>query len=143
MKLGERVAAEALDWVDTPFKWGQSTKGQGCDCKGLVAGIARQLDLPEAHSFYATFANYRVDRAPPADLLIEGMANLFDRSATMQMGDILLLRNGTAPSHMAIYVGHGRVVHAYPGQKSKVQSRPIEVLLHKYPLHSIWRWRQA
>jgi cell wall-associated NlpC family hydrolase len=143
MTLGKLVAAEAVTWVDTPFKWGQSLKGCGCDCKGLVAGVARELNLPEADSFYATFANYRVDRAPPASLLIEGMASLFDRVLIMQIGDVLLLNHGTHPGHMAIYIGNDRVVHAYPSTKAKVQERDLDVLLYRYPLHSVWRWRQA
>jgi hypothetical protein len=52
---------------------GPIVKGVGCDCKGLVQGVARELGFPEAESFYATFASYRPDRPVPSRLLIEGM----------------------------------------------------------------------
>jgi cell wall-associated NlpC family hydrolase len=133
------IAEEALQWVGTPFVWGQSQKGVGCDCKGLVQGVFRELGRPEADSFYATFSNYRVDRPVPSDLLVEGMGKLFDRVEAMEPGDILLLKHNAHPGHMAIFVGDGRAVHACI--RSKVKSRELAVLFHKFPLHSVWRCR--
>lgn len=140
------IAAEALDWIGTPFVWGQSQKGVGCDCKGLVAGVARALGRPEADSVYAVFASYRVDRPVPGMLLIEGFEALFDRvpmGAGMEPGDLLLLRYGRPPvniGHMAIFAGNGRAVHSSVG--SRVKSRELRVLFHDCPLHSVWRWRR-
>jgi cell wall-associated NlpC family hydrolase len=137
---GRAIAAEALDWIGTPFVWGQSQKGVGCDCKGLVAGVFRELGRPEAESFYASFAGYRVDRPVPAELLTEGFSKLFRRVSEPKPGDILLLKHAGRAGHMAIFVGGDRAVHAYPGQNGAgVKSRPLDVLLHKYPLHSVWR----
>lgn len=135
------IAAEALAWVDTPFVWGQSQKSVGCDCKGLVAGVFRELALPEADSFYAAFANYRADRPVPSSLLIEGFESLFDRVQDMRPDDILLLNYSGKPGHMAIYVGDGRAVHAYHGHCGRVRERDLAVLFQKFPLHSIWRCR--
>lgn len=139
--FGALVAAEALDWIDTPFRWGQSQKGVGCDCKGLVAGVARELGRPEAASFYAALADYRVDRPVPALVLLEGMSALFDLVDGMEPGDVLLLKHGGRPGHLAIHVGNGRVVHAYPAHHARVRERDLEVLFHKFELHSVWRWR--
>jgi cell wall-associated NlpC family hydrolase len=148
VKVGDQVAAEAQAWVGTPFVWGQSVKPSaqgpgGCDCKGLVAGVARELGRPEAASTYALFAHYRADRRAPADLLLEGMAVLFDRVGDVQPGDVLLLKHEGQPRHMAIAVGGGRAVHALPGFNSSVRERPLDVITHRYPLHSIWRWKEA
>jgi hypothetical protein len=60
--------------------WGQSVKGVGCDCKGLIQGVARELGLKEAESFYATFSSYRPDKPVPVSLLKEGMAAVFDQA---------------------------------------------------------------
>jgi cell wall-associated NlpC family hydrolase len=135
------IAEEALSWRDTPFVWGQSQKGVGCDCKGLVAGVARELGRPEADSFYALFANYRVDRPVPSDLLLEGMAALFDQVQHMGRDDVLLCNHQGHPAHMAIYLGDGRAIHAWHGLNAKVRDRDVGVLFHKFPLHSVWRWR--
>jgi cell wall-associated NlpC family hydrolase len=144
--VGERVAAEARDWVGTPFVWNQSVKRNdaapgGCDCKGLVAGVARELGRPEAASVYATFAQHRADRPVDAAFLVEGMAALFDRADSIEPGDVLLLKHDGQPRHMAIAVGGGRVIHALPGTTSSVRERPLDVVTHRFPLHSIWRWR--
>ena len=80
MTFGDRVAAEAREWVGTPFKWGQSVKGEGCDCKGLIAGVARELGRAEGDSFYANLSSYRVDRPVPSLLLVEGFEKLFVRT---------------------------------------------------------------
>jgi cell wall-associated NlpC family hydrolase len=141
--FGQLAAEEARSWCGTPFKWGQSRKGVGCDCKGLIQGVARELGRPEAESFYATFASYRVDRPVPASLLVEGFSTLFDQGKRMMPGDILLLKHGGRPAHMAIFVGNDRAVHAYPAMNGRVRERDIGVLFHKHPLHSIWRWRRC
>jgi cell wall-associated NlpC family hydrolase len=138
---GERIAAEARTWINTPFVWGQSQKGRGCDCKGLVAGVFRELGFPEGNSFYATFSNYRVDRPVPGDLLIEGFSSLFNRVEDMEPGDILLCTFAGRPAHLAIYLGNNRAVHAYHGLNAKVRDRELEVLFTKFPLHSVWRCR--
>lgn len=139
--IDQRIAAEAMEWVGTPFKWGQSVKGVGCDCKGLLAGVFRQLNRPEAESFYADFANYRADRPVPSALLLEGFGRLFIRADDLTAGRILLLNYGGAPAHMAIHIGNDRAVHAYHGHQGKVRDRDLRVLLHSFPLHSVWQCR--
>jgi hypothetical protein len=58
---------------------GPVAKGVGCDCKGLSPASRASSAARKADSFYAAFANYRVDRPVPAALLLEGFEALFDR----------------------------------------------------------------
>jgi cell wall-associated NlpC family hydrolase len=136
-KIDAAIAAEAGAWIGTPFVWGQSVKGQGCDCKGLIAGVLRELGRPEADSVYGLMADYRADRPVPAATLLEGFERLFERADKLAPGHILLLNFGGRPGHMAIIVAEGRAVNSAVG--SVVKERPFEVLFHKTPLHSIWR----
>src|SRR5687768_13422801 len=106
---GELVATEAREWIGTPFAWQQSAKGKGCDCKGLLWGVARELGFPEAESLYAKVANYSPTRPVPSALLKEGFAAIFDPVASIEdarPGDILLLRTtiGGPAGHIAIVV---------------------------------------
>lgn len=143
MTRGEMVAAEAREWVGTRFVWGQSQKQVGCDCKGLVQGVARHLGFPEAETFYATFASYRPDKAVPSALLVEGMAAVFDRADAPQVGDVLLLKVGGKPTHLAICTGD-RAIHAKAtGDKEWVADNRLDALLKMAPLHSVWRWRDG
>lgn len=143
LNKGEAVAAEAREWAGTKFVWQASQKGVGCDCKGLVWGVARELGFPEAASLYASIADYSPKRPVDGKLLREGMASLFDPVTEMEAGDILLLKIAGKPAHLAIYVGGGRVVHAQIGPKDWVKETRAEALLKMFPLDSIWRWRDG
>ncbi len=144
---GEAVAHEAIEWIGTPTKWQHRTKGIACDCKGLLWGVAGELDYPEAQSVYARKADYGDSRPVPSALLKEGMAALFDRVASLEEilpGDVLLLKlfDGK-PGHIAIVTFEGRAVHARMGHKDRVSSVRIAALLKKFALDSIWRWRET
>lgn len=126
--------------IDTPFVWGQSVKGEGCDCKGLIVAGLRSIGRPEGDSFYARLANYRADRPVPTNVLMDGMNALFDRADDLVRGRILLLKHCLKPSHLAVVTSEGRATSALPG--STVRERDLAVLFHKFPLHSIWRLRE-
>jgi cell wall-associated NlpC family hydrolase len=140
---GELVAAEAREWLGTKFIWQASQKGVGCDCKGLLWGVARELGFPEAESLYAKVADYSPTRPVPSALLKEGFAAIFDPVSEMQAGDVLLVRLGGRPCHIAIYSGEGRVIHAQIGPKNWVKETRLAALLKKCPLDSVWRWRHG
>lgn len=147
MTRGERVWKEAQSWKGTPFVPQASVKGRGCDCKGLVWGVARELHYPEADTDYANFIAYDIGARGgiPCALLKEGMAALFDRKDEVRTGDILLLkaRNGST-IHLAIAGPDDRAIHAQIGHTSWVKDTSLSrVLLKVYSLDSIWRWRDG
>jgi len=133
------VAQIAETWIGVPFRW-QGTVRKGCDCKGLIAGIARELGRPEAESMEALAGDYggKVD----VRRLKSGLCRLFDEVADRQAGDILLLRYGGAPQHLAIYApkdgNPDRVIEAMPTGPGQV--RPARATMGR--IDSIWRWKQ-
>lgn len=136
--IGYDVAAKAEEWIDVPFHW-QGTVRAGCDCKGLVAGIARELGRPEADSVEALAGDYggKVDVVR----LKAGLARLFDRVTERQPGDVLLLRMGGVAQHLAIYApkdgAPDRIIEAMPSGPGRV--RPARATPGR--IDSIWRWR--
>jgi cell wall-associated NlpC family hydrolase len=141
---GELVAAEAREWLGTKFIWQGSQKQVGCDCKGLLWGIARELGFPEAESLYAKVADYSPKRPVPHALLKEGFASIFDPADEIQTGDVLLVRLGNNKAgHIAICSGEGRAIHAQIGSKDWVKETRLEALLKLFPLDSVWRWRDG
>jgi cell wall-associated NlpC family hydrolase len=141
---GEAVAAEAREWLGTKFVWQASQKQVGCDCKGLLWGVARELGFPEAESLYAQVADYSPKRPVPSALLKEGFAAIFDSvEGGMIPGDVLLVKLGGKPCHIAIYSGDGRAIHAQIGPKDWVKETRLEALLKLFPLDSVWRWRDG
>jgi len=130
------VLAEARSWARTPLRWQASVKGLGCDCKGFIWGVARELGLPEAESSYARMSNYaRVDTR----LLREGLRELFDPATDMQPADVLLLNVRGKAQHLALYMGDGRMMHASPGCDCVLDVPMGQVW--RTAIDSIWAWR--
>lgn len=137
--IGERIAAQAEQWIDTPFHWQASVRAVGCDCKGLLAGVARELDLPEGRSVEALAGDYRENGYQAR--LLAGLAHLFDRVKERAPGDVLLITIHRRPIHLAIAAPQpgdpNRAIEALAAGAFRV--RPVTVMPHR--VHSIWRWR--
>lgn len=135
---GEHIAATAETWLGVPFKW-QGQVRAGCDCKGLVAGVAAECERPEAQSLHALCADYglKVD----SNRLLKGMAELFDRANDIQAGDVLVLKVAGKPQHLAIAAPQeGKPTRAIQA----IHTGPLCVVAARVPkdmIHSIWRWR--
>jgi hypothetical protein len=144
MTKDEQVAVEVEKWDRTPFDPHQCCRGGGVDCKMLPVGVARDLGFPEAESFYAVTKDYRLKKANglPSNLLLEGMAALFDRVNEIRPGRLLLLRWGGRPAHLAIASRReGYAWHAQIEPNAFVKEASIRSLFKLFPLHSIWAWR--
>ena len=138
------MVADALPgWKDTPYADHQRCKGAGADCKGFFWGVTDELGFAEAQSDYARDQGYnlRKRRGIPSERLVEGFTALFDPvSDEWKRGDILLCKVGPMPGHIAIWDGE-RAWSALPGHG--VRPRSINALTHKFPLHSVWRFREC
>ncbi|WP_416547099.1 C40 family peptidase [Limnohabitans sp. DCL3] len=91
------LALFALSLLDTPYSWGGRGPATGFDCSGLVSHVYREAaGLPV--------------RGSSADL--GKKTRPVDRSR-IQPGDLLFFNTlGARHSHVGIYVGGGRFVHA-------------------------------
>ena len=93
---GQSIANFALNFVGNPYVWGGTSLTRGCDCSGF------------AMSVYANFGIglNRTSRAQASNGYAVGMNEL-------QAGDLVFYAaNGRGISHVAIYIGGGKVVHA-------------------------------
>lgn len=137
-EVGLAIAAEAREWLGTPFLWQGRLKGVGCDCKGLVAGVAAACGRAEGASLEALAGDYgaRVDSAR----LKAGLARLFDRvSGPLLPGDVLLLRSWGKAQHLALIGPEGStMIHTY----SRGPGCVIEGAIGFDQLDSAWRWRE-
>jgi len=93
----QEVVMQALALLGTPYRWGGQTPGAGFDCSGLVNHVVQQalgIVLPRSAE-----AMSRVGAA-------------IERSA-LRAGDLLFfVTRRKEVSHVGIYVGEGRFVHA-------------------------------
>ena len=141
--FGKQVVAAAEAWIGTPFHAQASVRGVGCDCKGLVAGVARDLGRPEAGSWAAAMADYDIGQVPVVQLRM-GLEELFDKVEGVPMpGDVLLLRVGVRLQHLAIHAGEGpqgpEMIHCWSRGSQRVVRCPIGSY---WQVQSAWRWRQ-
>ncbi|MFT4249062.1 MAG: C40 family peptidase [Pseudomonas sp.] len=91
------VLIRALGLVGTPYRYGGNTPESGFDCSGLVAYVYRDvLDL-------------RLPRNSGELAAVQGPKLAEDQLAT---GDLVFFGTRGSVSHVGIYVGEGRFVHA-------------------------------
>ncbi len=94
----ERLSRRALKFLGIPYLWGGTTP-KGFDCSGLVKRVFAMegVSLPRDSDQQAT-----VGELIPKEQL-----------ARMAEGDLLFFGEGGKVSHVALYLGGGRYVHAY------------------------------
>lgn len=114
--IGSIVANAALSRLGAPYAWA-GTGPDAFDCSGLVVWSFRQAGLTLPRSSQALAAG---GQPVPLD--------------QMQPGDVISLFPDA--SHVGIYVGDGRMVHAqFDGQPVVVAS------LYRAPIHNVRRYR--
>jgi murein DD-endopeptidase len=92
--MGETAARVALGQVGTPYRYGGTTPS-GFDCSGLV----HYSYLQAGKSIPRTTVGQWAELAPV-------------RSRDMRTGDLLFFSIGGKMSHVGLYLGDGRFVHA-------------------------------
>lgn len=111
MKPRDRVVAEALSWVGTPYHHAARVKGVGVDCAQLViavyvaAGLLPDL-VPAAYP-----ADWFLHR--DTERLLEHVTTHCEATATVAPGDLVTFRFGRAVSHIGIVTAADEFVHAY------------------------------
>lgn len=91
------VTLRALSLVGTPYRYGGNTPESGFDCSGLVNYVYRdmlELRLPRTSRELAALQGPRV------------------QPERLTSGDLVFFGSGRDVSHVGIYVGEGRFVHA-------------------------------
>ena len=91
------VLMRAIGLVGTPYRYGGNTPESGFDCSGLVTYVYREvLDI-------------RLPRSSQELAAIQGAPIPLQRLAT---GDLVFFGSRGSVSHVGIYIGEGRFVHA-------------------------------
>jgi cell wall-associated NlpC family hydrolase len=94
--FSDKAASVALKMVGKPYRFGGDTPSRGFDCSGLVQFTYRQAGLGVPRS---TERQLQASRAVAR--------------AALRRGDLLFFdQEGKKKSHVGIYLGDGRFVHA-------------------------------
>lgn len=111
------IIAAARECVDTPFQHQGRIVGVALDCAGVAVHVFNrvgcEVDQPAAYSRtpHNAMLEYWADRQP-----------FLMRATTPQAGDILLMRFGSEPQHVAVFTGEN-LIHAYESIGRAVEHR--------------------
>jgi len=107
--VGTEIAMRAMSLLGAPYKWGGATPS-GFDCSGLVRFVHEQLGIYTPRTAAEQFSAAR-------RVKISGL----------EPGDLLFFRTegGKRISHVAIYTGEGRFIHA-PQTGRAVELRTLD-----------------
>lgn len=122
----ERVVAEAMSWVGTPYRHQGRRKGVGCDCLGLVLGVWQAVkceEPPEPEPYAMDWAE-----TGGAERMLDA-ARLHLREvppAERAAGHVVLFRwrRHLPAQHAGILLSDERFIHAYQGHAVTVS--PLE-----------------
>ena len=96
--LPSRVVFHALQYLGNPYVYGGNSLTNGIDCSGFTKAI------------YAHFG-YTLNRVS-ADQVKNG-SSVSTSLETLHQGDLVFYKyNGNNISHVAIYIGSGKIIHA-------------------------------
>ena len=111
--LRNELVGTAKKFIGVPYRWGGSSRREGFDCSGLTMVVYQLngLNLPRSSR-----QQYRVGRSIRRSQLSKGDLVFFATSG------------GRRVSHVGIYVGKGRFIHA-PGRGKRIRT---ELLARKY-----------
>lgn len=117
----DSLVSRARAQIGTRYKLGGTAPERGFDCSGLVRFVAKAFDikLPRTARQQATMGT-----AIPKDL------------TAMKPGDLLTFGKGSRISHIGIYVGEGRFVHASTSQHKVIETSLTET---RSPLIKQWK----
>lgn len=124
MTTAADVVTAARSWIGTRWLHQGRAKGIGCDCAGLVIGVARELGLADVN-----IADY--GRTPSRNQLIQRCSEHMQRVGAPAVGCVALMQFEREPQHLGIvgdYPGGGlSLIHAYAQQRRVVEHRLDDV----------------
>lgn len=94
-KEGIEVAEYAVQFLGNSYKWGESSLTEGTDSSGFVKSVYEHFDVSLPHSASED----------------KKQGRKVENLESAEPGDLICYDN---PSHVAIYIGDGKIVHAYP-----------------------------
>lgn len=97
---GSELVQFALQFVGNPYKYGGTSLTNGADCSGFVQSV------------FAKFG-YSLERTSRDQANTEGYMSVSLNESALQPGDLIFYANNSGTvSHVGIYIGDGKIVHA-------------------------------
>lgn len=127
------VIREAMSWLDTPWRHGQSTKGVATDCVGLPLGVTKVLGLVDPAWTPPLYSDqwHLHKRRDEEEQLLDMLRQFPLREVSLSMrqpGDLLVFRwSPRRPcGHLGLLMPREQVLHARSGEDTnRVVLQPL------------------
>lgn len=101
--MRKRIIQEARTWVNTPFHLHGRLKHIGCDCVGLVLGVAKELNLMSKQNHVLPHFETLDYHPRESNKLLVQMLNLhLVEKTNLQIADVVMLKYDSIPGHIGI-----------------------------------------
>lgn len=116
----DRIVAEAMTWLKTPWHHLQRCKGAGVDCLQFLAGVYSNVGLvAEVDTGYYSH-DWHLHESD--SLFLAGLLRHTVRAWKPRRGDVVMMKYGKHPAHGGIIVDWPVIVHAYAVERAVVVS---------------------
>lgn len=111
----QKIAAQARQWINVPYRHRGTTR-QGCDCTGLLIGVARELGYLKHFKLRKYKQDWNLGSGAD-DQVIKQLKKMGDLIGNSQadIGDIIVMNFGRCGDHCGILVDvHKKLmIHCY------------------------------
>lgn len=121
--LRDSVVARARGQLGVRYRYGGTTPERGFDCSGFIRYVLQAFDVALPRTAHQQAA---VGMPVPLDL------------DALQPGDLLTFGRGRRITHVGLYVGEGRMIHA-----STSQRRIVETSVTNTRSSTVRQWKGA
>jgi len=134
---GSNIAKFAIKYVGNPYVYGGTSLTNGADCSGFVMSV---------------FGNFGIKLLRVANDQMNGPGSAYagagykkavivgTSTSSLLPGDLLFYGSGNYASHVAIYIGNGRVVHASNSQPYPAGGIKISYYDYQTPIRAVRYW---
>ncbi|MCC8138055.1 MAG: NlpC/P60 family protein [Clostridiales bacterium] len=129
--LGSQIANYALQFVGNPYKYGGSSLTSGADCSGFTMAVFAHFGITLPHSADSQMKGTSTS-VTPVEVEVS--------TSSLQPGDLLFYGTSSYASHVAIYIGDGKIVHASNSQAYPAGGIKISNYNYKTPVKALRYW---
>lgn len=133
---GAKIVNFALQYVGNRYVYGGTSLTNGADCSGFVQTV---------------FSNFGIKLLRVADDQMKGPSASYIKNygykkavvvdiSSIQPGDLLFYGSGNYASHVAIYMGNGKIVHASNSQPYPAGGIKVSNYNYQTPLKAVRYW---
>ena len=128
-----KIVAAARSWIGTPFHHQARVKGKGCDCFGLIIGVARELNLRGKNgTLVADHDEVTYPKMLNSQYVVDRLSQIFDEIPveSAEPGDVVLFKIHGNPQHLAILSDYSSVLSSINVTQEKPADQVILGIIH-------------